>query len=60
MDKLFIVLVGKHGYTPTIYGVYDDKILADKRANEVMEGNEDANHFVIIEVDINAPIELDI
>jgi hypothetical protein len=60
MDKLFIVLAGRHGYTPTIYGIYNDKLLADKRGIEVVREDNDDTYYEIIEVNINIPIELNI
>jgi len=60
MDKLFVVFAARHGYTPNIYGIFNDKELADKRGKEVANDSTSNNYYSIVEITLNDPIDYEV
>jgi hypothetical protein len=59
IDKVFIVLASRYGYTKTLFGVYSDKLLADNRIIELKDGYMDLEVFEIEEITLNSEVEMD-
>jgi hypothetical protein len=55
MDKVFIVLGSRYGYSKTLFGIYNDRLLAENRVSEL-------THIDVVEIEeisLNTEIEVD-
>ena len=59
MDKLFMVLGNRHGYSKILFGVFNNKSLAERRITRLKLTYQSLDEFEIREITINTEIELD-
>lgn len=58
MDKVFIVLASRYGYSKTLFGVYRSRLLAENRIAELKLTYQSLDEFGIEEIVLNAAIEM--